>query len=207
MVAVDQAVVAAAAHVAWPASRALSPSSRHDRGVGDHHVVVDVLADRLAPHRWRPCRPRSCGAMSLIGDMLKPQHARGPGARPSRTSAGCRPPPTSAGAASSHGLGSTLRGGTLKNSPSKRVLLGAPHLGELADHLVPHRLGDRGVGDVEAGDLAGCRRRGRCRTRSGRSERWSSIATRSATRTGWFTGGVMLKIPDPRWIRSVTAAR
>ena len=27
--------------------------------------------------------------------------------------------------------------------------------------------------------------------------RWSSIATRSATRAGWFTGGVMLKMPEP----------
>ena len=29
------------------------------------------------------------------------------------------------------------------------------------------------------------------------SERWSSIATRSATRAGWFTGGVMLMIAEP----------
>ena len=33
------------------------------------------------------------------------------------------------------------------------------------------------------------------------SDRWSSIATRSATRAGWFTGGVMLKMPEPRWMR------
>ena len=39
------------------------------------------------------------------------------------------------------------------------------------------------------------------------SLRWSIIATRSATRAGWFTGGVMLKIPEPRWMRSVTPAR
>ena len=37
-------------------------------------------------------------------------------------------------------------------------------------------------------------------------DRWSSIATRSATRAGWFTGGVMLKIPVPRWMLSVRAA-
>ena len=36
--------------------------------------------------------------------------------------------------------------------------------------------------------------------------RWSSIDTRSATRAGWFTGGVRLKIPEPRWIRSVRPA-
>ena len=36
--------------------------------------------------------------------------------------------------------------------------------------------------------------------------RWSSIATRSATRAGWFTGGVRLKIPEPMWICSVRAA-
>ena len=29
------------------------------------------------------------------------------------------------------------------------------------------------------------------------SERWSIIATRSATRTGWFTGGVMFQIAEP----------
>ncbi len=32
------------------------------------------------------------------------------------------------------------------------------------------------------------------------------MATRSATRAGWFTGGVMLKIPEPRWMLSVRAA-
>ena len=31
-------------------------------------------------------------------------------------------------------------------------------------------------------------------------ERWSSIATRSATRAGWFTGGVTLMIPLPTWM-------
>jgi hypothetical protein len=33
------------------------------------------------------------------------------------------------------------------------------------------------------------------------------MATRSATRAGWFTGGVMLMIPLPMWMLSVTAAR
>ena len=28
------------------------------------------------------------------------------------------------------------------------------------------------------------------------------MATRSATRAGWFTGGVTLKMPEPRWIVS-----
>ena len=37
--------------------------------------------------------------------------------------------------------------------------------------------------------------------------RWSSSATFSATRTGLFTGGVMLKIAEPRWTRSVCAAQ
>ena len=35
---------------------------------------------------------------------------------------------------------------------------------------------------------------------------WSIIATRSATRAGWFTGGVMLMIPLPTWMRSVRPA-
>jgi hypothetical protein len=39
------------------------------------------------------------------------------------------------------------------------------------------------------------------------SLRWSSMATLSATRAGWFTGGERLKMPEPRWMRSVTAAR
>ena len=38
------------------------------------------------------------------------------------------------------------------------------------------------------------------------SERWSSMATRSATRAGWFTGGVVLKMADPTWMRDVRAA-
>ena len=37
-------------------------------------------------------------------------------------------------------------------------------------------------------------------------ESWSIIATRSATRAGWFTGGGMLKMPVPTWICSVRAA-
>src|SRR5690242_2362798 len=37
------------------------------------------------------------------------------------------------------------------------------------------------------------------------SDRMSRIATRSATRAGWFTGGVTLKIPLPRWMFSVSA--
>ena len=37
-------------------------------------------------------------------------------------------------------------------------------------------------------------------------ERWSSMATFSATRAGWFTGGVILKIPEPRWMFLVWAA-
>ncbi len=32
------------------------------------------------------------------------------------------------------------------------------------------------------------------------------MATRSAMRAGWFTGGVMLKMPEPRWILLVLAA-
>ena len=36
-------------------------------------------------------------------------------------------------------------------------------------------------------------------------ERWSSIATRSAMRAGWFTGGVTLMIPEATRMRSVRA--
>ena len=36
--------------------------------------------------------------------------------------------------------------------------------------------------------------------------RWSIIATRSAMRAGWFTGGVTLMIPEPMWMFSVFAA-
>ena len=38
------------------------------------------------------------------------------------------------------------------------------------------------------------------------SDRWSSMATLSATRAGWLTGGVVLKIADPTWICWVRAA-
>ena len=38
------------------------------------------------------------------------------------------------------------------------------------------------------------------------SDRWSSMATRSATRAGWLAGGVMLKMPEPRWMLEVWAA-
>ena len=33
------------------------------------------------------------------------------------------------------------------------------------------------------------------------------MATRSATLAGWLTWGSGLKIPEPRWIRSVAWAR
>ena len=36
-------------------------------------------------------------------------------------------------------------------------------------------------------------------------ERWSSIATRSAMRAGWLTGGVTLMIPEATRMRSVRA--
>src|SRR3954447_2056406 len=35
---------------------------------------------------------------------------------------------------------------------------------------------------------------------------WSSIATFSATRPGWQTGGVMLMMPEPMWMLSVMAS-
>ncbi|MEZ5238789.1 MAG: hypothetical protein R2716_07510 [Microthrixaceae bacterium] len=35
---------------------------------------------------------------------------------------------------------------------------------------------------------------------------WSSIATRSALRTGWFTTGERFMIAEPMWMRSVCAA-
>src|SRR6185436_10848765 len=38
------------------------------------------------------------------------------------------------------------------------------------------------------------------------SDRWSSMATRSATRAGWFTGGVMFQIAEPTCRRFVRAA-
>ena len=38
-------------------------------------------------------------------------------------------------------------------------------------------------------------------------ESWSSMAARSALRTGWLTRGLRLKMPDPRWMRSVAWAR
>ena len=37
-------------------------------------------------------------------------------------------------------------------------------------------------------------------------DRWSSIAVCSATRAGWFTGGVMFLMPVPMWMRSVCPA-
>ena len=39
------------------------------------------------------------------------------------------------------------------------------------------------------------------------SLRWSSMATRSAMRAGWLAGGVMLKMPEPRWMLLVRAAQ
>src|SRR2546428_99053 len=38
------------------------------------------------------------------------------------------------------------------------------------------------------------------------SLRWSSMATRSATRAGWLTGGVKIQIAEPTWMRVVRAA-
>lgn len=39
------------------------------------------------------------------------------------------------------------------------------------------------------------------------SLKMSSTAARSATRAGWLTGGVTLKMPEPTWMRSVAAAQ
>src|SRR5262245_27222892 len=39
------------------------------------------------------------------------------------------------------------------------------------------------------------------------SLRWSSIATRSALRTGWFTRGDRLKMPELKWMYEVRAAQ
>lgn len=39
------------------------------------------------------------------------------------------------------------------------------------------------------------------------SERWSSMATFSAMRAGCSLAGLKLKMPEPRWMRSVRAAQ
>ena len=77
---------------------------------------------------------------------------------------------------------------------------------ELADDLVEHLAGEVGLGMPKP--CCSVVDEPRPMPNSKRpSLRWSSIATRSATRAGWFTGGVMLKMPEPMWMRSVAAAR
>ena len=107
------------------------------------------------------------------------------------------------GCGSLYGFGSTLRGGIEKNLPSKLYSFSRHIFLNSGDDLVEHLLGQLGVVDAEAALLGASTSRGPCRTRSGPRDRWSSIATRSAMRAGWFTGGVMLKMPLPRWMRSV----
>ena len=179
----------------------------HAEHVGDaHDVVVHVVADRRGVADRRSCSWRRA-ARSASGEPFdEAERAEAQLAGLGERAEGCRRPPTSRGAtgrAASGTPGARARGSRCPRR-STSVL---PHLRDLGDRLAPHRLRLVDVGDVEAVDLGGRRCRGRCRTRSGCSVRWSSSATFSAMRTGLFTGGVMLKIAEPRCTRSVCAAQ
>ena len=73
------------------------------------------------------------------------------------------------------------------------------------ERFVEHRPRGVGVGDAEPLVLGLDEPRPMPNSKRP-SLRWSSIATRSAMRAGWFTGGVMLKIAEPTWSCSVRAA-
>ena len=123
----------------------------------DHDVVVHVVADRLRVldlllvelderlHRLGPAHREA-------------QHAETHRAPPSRTSTGCPAATHIGGCGFEYGFGSTLRG-RHREEPAveARVLLVAPHLAELADHLVEHVAREVGIGDAEAALLGGGR--------------------------------------------------
>ena len=101
----------------------------------------------IAPRRRRHRRPpfAQAGAPSRPCRLPSRMPARrGRTRRPSRSSAGWSPPPTSAGVASGRGRGNTLRGGIvtiLAVDTRRRLLTARPQLLQVLDRLGPHATG------------------------------------------------------------------
>ena len=111
------------------------------------------------------------------------------------------------GCGSEYGFGSTLRGGIEKYVPSCPAYSSARHILRNSPTTSSNMSRVRS-GSVMPNPFCSVVDEPRPMPNSKRpSERWSSSATRSAIRAGWFTGGVTLKMPDPRWIVDVAAAR
>ena len=111
------------------------------------------------------------------------------------------------GCGEEYGFGSTLRAGIEKNRPSKPGYSSARHILRNSPTTSSNMSRVRS-GSVMPKPFCSVVDEPRPMPNSKRpSDRWSSSATRSATRAGWLTGGVTLKIPEPRWMRDVAAAR
>ena len=177
------------------ARAALSRSSKQRTRVGDHHVVVDELPDGVRRTRRRPALYASIsGFISCDGREVEAERAdavlaglavgrrvaaRDPDRRVARrrtASGGC-----CAARRARSGCPGTC-------SPSAPTCAGSPTTTSSHSARV-----DDGVVDVERRDLVAAGAAAGARTRSGRSVRWSSIATRSALRTGWLTRGAQVE--------------
>ena len=113
----------------------------------------------------------------------------------------------SGGCGSEYGFGRTLRGGIEKNRPSNPGYSPSCHIFTISG-TASSNIARVSSGSSMPNPRCSVVDEPRPMPISNRpSLRWSSVAARSAMRAGWFTGGVTLKIPDPRWIRSVIAAQ
>ena len=104
------------------------------------------------------------------------------------------------------GLGTTLRGGMLHELavPAGERLLDE-HARDRVDRVLPHLALARAV-HQEAAQLRGRGRLAGAEVHAGRRETRSSVATRSATRAGWFTAGGICTMPWPSRMCCVRAA-
>ncbi len=184
----------------------LLPVLHADHVGDDHDVVVDVVADRLGTADRRPCSSSISGAIWLgraVGEAERAEAELAP-ALPNVGGLAGRHPHGGVGRAV--GLREHLALGASGSTCPRRSTCPCVHIfGISAIASSPHGRRLVEVVDVEAVHLGGGRCRDRCRTRSGCSMRWSSRATVSATRTGWFTFGVMLKMAEPTCTCSVMA--
>src|SRR3954469_25142053 len=101
------------------------------------------------------------------------------------------------GCGATNGLGRTFRGGIENHSPSceywcSRHIFGNSRMVSSHISLVVSLLGIPNPCCSVDDDPRPVQNSNRP------PDSWSSMATRSATRAGWFTGGVVLKIAEPR---------
>src|SRR5437868_2396169 len=143
---------------------------------------ISWMADTLKPSTPRPWR----AAFSYVGGFPAATHI-----------GGCVCPPP-------YGFGRTFRGGVLKTAPSWEY-------SNVSHIFLNSQMTSSQLALVSSGFtpkvLISWDPAPRPFPNSNRpSDRWSSIATRSAMRTGWFVAGLSGKMPEPTWMRSVWAS-